>query len=265
LAIETLRIYLSIVAFIAGASLASFANCFAYRGARGQSAMRGRSACPACGHRLSALDLIPILSYALIEGRCRYCREKISPRYILTELTGGLYFISVLLVFGLSPETIAYMAAGVVLLIIALWDLDSMIIPDRCIIALIAIYIGLSISLGGGLSAIATRLLLGLGSGLLASIPILILVLIMDRLLKKESMGGGDIKLLFALGLYLEPATVLLLIAVSSFIGIFFGLAMKRRSKEQAFPFGPAICLAFWPVLLWGKSAVDAYLALFAL
>ena len=99
-----ITIYFSILAFALGAVFGSFLNCAAWRIAHGESFLHGRSHCTSCGHALSALDLVPIFSWLFLGGKCRYCKTKISARYMLTELFFGIISLLSLFRWNLSPE-----------------------------------------------------------------------------------------------------------------------------------------------------------------
>ncbi len=259
-------LYYVAIFFILGAVFGSFINCMAWRVAHGESVSKGRSHCAVCGHTLSPLDLIPIVSYLLLKGRCRYCHEKISPRYMLTELFMGLGFVICLLRFGISIDTLRALIVLCILLAISLVDLDVYLIPDRFVVALIMTWIltlpfvhadGVLVMAGGG-ALLRTMAIRGLIGGLAIGGGILVLSLIMDKVLGKESLGGGDVKLLFAAGLYLGAAGGLLCLIVSSIVGLIFVAA--RRSKQ--IPFGPSIALAWMICLLWGEPVIKWYMSL---
>ena len=105
-----LLVYVLVLAFITGSVLGSFINCFAWRIVHHEKITRGRSHCAVCGHTLGALDLIPVFSYIFLKGRCRYCHEKISPRYFLVETALGLLFVSAVCVQGVTFNTLVTMA-----------------------------------------------------------------------------------------------------------------------------------------------------------
>ena len=253
LQIPAFAAFLLLLTFLLGAVLGSFANCMAWRIARGEDFVHGRSHCPVCGHVLAARDLIPVLSYLMQRGRCRYCGAKLSRRYLLTELGTGLLFVLLLLRYGVSWAALQNSLLAVLLLAIALVDWDCMLIPNGLIVA------GIGNRL---LFALLSResLLACLGNGLLIAVPLLLLVLLLDRLLGRESMGGGDVKLFFMLALYFDWRCSLLLLLLSCILGIFFALRMREKG---AFPFGPAIAAAAVLCLFFAEPVVGLYLRVF--
>lgn len=256
ISVSALTVVLLLLTFLLGAVLGSFANCMAWRIARGEDFVHGRSHCPACGHMLAARDLIPVLSYLMQRGRCRYCKAQLSRRYLLTELGMGLVFVLLFLRYGASWAALQNALLVVLLLAIALVDLDCMLIPNGLILA------GIGNRL---LFALLSRenVLVCLGNGLLVAVPLLLLVLLLDRLLGRESMGGGDVKLFFMLALYFDWRCSLLLLLLSCLFGIFFALGMQKKAEGAAFPFGPAIAAAAVLCLFFAEPAVRLYLRVF--
>ena len=251
-----LIIYVSFILFILGTILGSFINCVAGRIVEGKDWIRGKSICENCKHELGPLDLIPVLSYIFLKGKCRYCGTKLSPRYMFTELLLGVCFV---LCF-LSRKTIDYtlvrnLILTVILLGISLVDLDSYIIPDGFIVAGILNWL-VSIFFAADKK---TYVLSGFFGAFVISGSVLVLSLIMDRILGKESLGGGDIKLLFMVCLYTGPYKGLFLLFLSCVIGLFFVLLLKK----EKIPFGPSISMAAFVVMLCGDFILKWYLSLF--
>lgn len=243
-----------------GLVMGSFLHCWAYRFARAQSAIKGRSSCPACGKVLGPAELIPVFSYIIQKGRCRSCGVRLSSRYLLAELLCGAYFASVVWRFDLTPEALKYLVSGTLLFCIAWVDWDIHQIPDRLVLGLLVNLAAFTVAAGG---RVGENLLSGLVAGLSVSLPLFILVVIMDRLTGRESMGGGDIKLLFAVGMYFSWQANLLLILTACILGIILSPALRRNSPDaddpKAFPFGPAIVVSYWFVLLWSEPVTKWY------
>ena len=221
-------VYLIFLVFLCGACGGSFVNCAASRRVRGEKLARGRSHCMACGHTLGVRDLAPIVSWLCLRGKCRFCGEKISARYPLTEPLLALAFTAATMEIPDLP-----LAFGALL-----WAVCLPLEPDPL-----------------------KSLMRGFLGGLLPGGLLLLFVLLMDKLMKRETMGGGDIKLFAMLGLYAGPAADLVLVLASCLLGLVFGRVRARRG--QPFPFGPAIAAAAVPALLWGPALVEWYLGLF--
>lgn len=251
-----MTVYILVFAGILGAVFGSFINCMAWRIAHGESVWKGRSHCAVCNHVLGAADLVPVFGYLFRRGRCHYCGEKISPRYMFTELGMAVVFVSITARFDVSFITLRYLALACILLGLALVDLEIYEIPDSFIIAGI-VWWTFTLPLVGG------DLLTGVKEGLIGAIAIgggmLVLSLIFDKVLKKESLGGGDIKLFFMVGLYLGALGGLLNLILSCVLGLVFVVVLKKNK----IPFGPAIALSTWITILAGEYVIQWYVGLF--
>lgn len=249
-----LTAYVLTLAALLGAVFGSFINCLAYRLAHGQSVMKGRSRCTSCGHELGAADLVPVFSYIFLRGKCRYCGEKLSPRYFITEIMLAAAFLIIVYKFDVSLVALEYLVLVCLLLGASLVDLEIYEIPDRFIICGIVNWlIFLPLTGWQWKSGLLGAFIIGSGMLLLSSV--------FDKITGKESLGGGDIKLFFMTGLYLGPAVGLFNLILSCIAGIFFVIVMKQKR----IPFGPAISLAVFVSLIIGTEAVDWYLGLFYL
>ena len=252
-------VYLCALAAVLGLVMGSALNCLAMRIVAGECwSGNSRSACPKCGHTLSALELIPLVSWLIQGGKCRHCKAPISIRYPLTEAILAAVFVAMLLKFGLTAELLSALVFAGCLLCLSLVDLDTQIIPDRFILIPIVVRAA-QLLFTGGFSA-----LLGASvPGFIIAGAVLLLSLIMDKVLKKDTMGGGDIKLLFVIGLYLTLPECLLMVMLSCVIGIVMAAILMRVDSETAFPFGPALSIAAVLTMLVGSPIVNWYLSLF--
>lgn len=181
-----LTIYILTLTFILGASLGSFVCCLAGRMLEGTSVLWGRSHCDACGHTLGVPDLIPILSWLLLRGRCRYCREKIQTEAIWAELISGIACCLVIYRYDISVLALRGILLYMVLLCLTLTDLKAYIIPDRLQAAGILIFLGTAVFLPEPVSMIFRGGLLGLG----ISVSMLAFSMLFDRVTGQESLGA---------------------------------------------------------------------------
>ena len=252
-----IALYGGVLAGVLGAVLGSFLNCAAGRMARGESFLRGRSHCMSCGHELGARDLIPVVSWVLSRGRCRYCGEKVSARYPLTELAFGAITLACLLRFDLTVLGLRNWAFLGCLFCLALVDWESRIIPDGCHVFNLAVWVLALPFLGWSWQQIGLRVLAGVifGGGLLG------ISLVMDKLLGRDSLGGGDIKLVAVIGLYLGAVGTLFTVILACVLGLLLAAA-RRGSEEKSIPFGPALAAAAGTMLLFGQGPVEWYKAL---
>lgn len=251
-------IFFAVMAACFGAVMGSFLNCAAMRIVRGESFISGHSRCPACGHPLGARELIPVLSWLFQRGRCRWCGAKVSVRYPLTELVGALMTVMCLTRFGLTVLCLRNYVFLCCLFLLTLTDLEAMIIPDGCHIAsVIAWMAALPFLFTGwrdvGLSALSALIY---GGGILG------ISMILDRVMGRETMGGGDIKLFAVTGLYLGIVGTLFAVVIACVAGLLMGRLIRRGDGEKAFPFGPAIALAAAVMLLYGQPLVQWYQSL---
>ena len=247
------------VAALLGAVMGSFLNCAAWRIAHGESFVRGHSRCPACGHALGARELIPVLSWALQRGRCRWCGGKISIRYPLTELGFALVTVLCLLRFDLTVLCLRNYVFLCCLFLLTLTDLEAMVIPDGCHIAAAAAWVAALPFAFPGWGQVGLSVLAGVafGGGLLG------VSLVLDKLLGRDTLGGGDIKLFAVVGLYLGFIGTLFALVIACFAGLLPRM-LPRRENGREFPFGPAIALAAAAMLLYGEPLVAWYAGLLA-
>ncbi len=253
----TALVYLIVLCVILGLCMGSALNCLAWRIAHKKSWSKGKSICPDCRHVLHTLDLIPLFSWIFLKGKCRYCGKKIPLRYPLSELGLAVIFVAVFLRYGFTFYTIDILVLVSCLFTLSLIDLDTMTIPDRFIIIPAAFQLIYAFAYGGFGSVWYC-----LWHALILGGAVLLISLFMDKVLKKESMGGGDIKLLFMLGLFLDLPECLLLLVCACLFGLIMSLILKR-SGGKAFPFGPALSLGMLFTLLCGEAFINWYLGLF--
>lgn len=256
--------YFIILTFITGAAGGSFINCLSWRLIHGEQVTGGRSHCTDCGHVLGVLDLIPVLSWIFLRGRCRYCKASISSRYIWTEVLMGIVAVSLLFRYNLSLKTIFYLVFAFILLGESLTDLEIYEIPDGFHLAAV---IWWCLYLPFSRQPLSVRLTEGVLGGSIIAGGLLLITMVLDRILGKESMGGADIKLFFVTGLYLGILGNLLNLIVSCIIGLFFAvLSFRSRKKKEdpsLIPFAPAIAAGTWFCLLYGEGIITWYIRFF--
>ena len=136
-----LTVYCCLLAALLGACMGSFLNCAAWRIVHGESVLRGRSHCDACGHVLAVRDLIPVVSYLAAHGRCRYCGAKLSRRHVLAEAVSALVFVTLLLHYDISLQALEGWCVAGILLACSFADLEGYIIPDRFIAVGVVLFI----------------------------------------------------------------------------------------------------------------------------
>jgi leader peptidase (prepilin peptidase)/N-methyltransferase len=249
------------IVFIFGLCIGSFLNVCIYRMGREESVVWPASHCPKCSKPIRGRDNIPLLSYLLLRGRCRDCGQKISARYFFVELLTGLLFVALYRRFGGVPLTGAYAILVSGLIVATFVDFDFRIIPDE--ISLGGILVGLVFSVAYPLLHNTGHHLLGLREsvlGILAGGGVLwILGCLGDFIFKKESMGGGDVKLLAMIGAFLGWQTALLTLPVASLIGAVVGVIIKLRTKESVIAFGPYLAMGAVICIFWSTTIIDLF------
>lgn len=238
-------IYYSIVFFVFGLMFGSFYNVVGYRLPKKESLAFPSSHCTVCNHKLSPFELIPVLSFLFLGGKCRKCKTKISWYYTIFELFTGLLFLLSYLKFGLTPNFFISIVLSSILVIVIISDYKYYIIPDEIIIVgVLLLMIGKF--LAGGFETSTFELIsafsslgLSLIHGFLSFIIMYLIKLLGDFLFKKESMGGGDIKLMFVIGMALSFPLSIFSIFVASFIALPIAIMLTKKNSENIVPFGP--------------------------
>ncbi len=234
-----------ILVFIIGTVFGSFYNVVGYRLPKGESIVMPPSHCPNCNTRLGVLELFPVISYIIQKGKCKHCKVKISPFYIIFELLTGLLFLLSYISFGASLELIIALTFISMLIIIVVSDYNYMIICDEVLI-FFGIILCAEIFMINGPEAFIKAIT----SGVLAFLTMFALKKFGDVIFKKESMGGGDIKLMFIFGLVLGYPMAILSIFLGSIIGLPISLIMLKKNTEHIIPFGPFLAAGAIIILL---------------
>ena len=240
-----MTIYYAIVFFIFGLLFGSFYNVVAYRIPKKESIVFPSSHCTTCGHKLTALELIPVISFLIQGGKCKHCGEKVSWFYTIFELLTGILFMLSYLIFGMSIELVISLIFVSICDITIISDYKYMVILDEVLlIGGIGIIICLFINNGiSNNSFVIIKALKETGINLLHGLGTFLTMYLIkkagDFIFKKESMGGGDIKLMAIFGLVLGYVNSLLSIALASFIGLPVTLFLMKAKKGEEVPFGP--------------------------
>jgi len=248
---------LSVFSIIFGAMVGSFLNVCIYRLPKEESIIWPRSHCPTCKKMIRFYDNIPLISYLLLRGRCRYCKGPISLQYPLVEGITALSSLFLIIKFGPSLSYLFYFAFVAALIAITVIDLYHQIIPDG--ISLPGIGVGLLASLVIPQITFFNSLmgiLLGGGS-------LFLVATLYEWIFKREGMGGGDVKLLAMIGAFLGWKAVILTILLSSLIGSTTGILimiLKGKDFKYAIPFGPFLSMGAVIALFYGENLIRWYL-----
>lgn len=248
---------MSLLIFLIGTIIGSFLNVCIYRIPENKSIAFPGSHCTYCSTPLRWYDLIPIISFLQLRGKCRYCGEKVSPRYPLIELISGIIYVLLYLNFGLNLDFIYYGFLISVLLVIFFIDIDHMIIPNILVI-IILIWDILFKLIDYFLFNIPLNPINHLGA-LLFGMVLFLLIFV----LSKGGMGGGDIKLIGVFGFILGFPRIFLSIFLSSVLGgiiSIFLLILKIKTRKDPIAFGPFLILGFLVSIFWGYEVIYWYI-----
>ena len=274
-----------VVLFFFGLCVGSFLNVLIERLPKGEGIVRGRSYCPKCGHALAWCDLVPLLSFVLLKGRCRYCGQKISWQYPLVELATGLLFASS--IYDLRV-TVYVLLSTVFLLPIFVIDLKHGIIPDKIVFPAIltfsiiriieviyrifSLYRNLKGDIGGlGPYLLQTDFfknhafleLRPLLLTLVGSLVLYFLFFFLHRIFKGRAMGGGDVKLALLVGLIAGWPNMIAAVFLSFLTGAMVSvilMVLKKKSFGETVPFGPFLVLGTYMALFGGDDIINWYL-----
>lgn len=243
----------SALAGLVGLMIGSFLNVCTLRWPEDESVVFPGSHCPKCGEPIRWYDNVPVLGYVLLRGRCRACREPISPQYPLVELATGLVWAGMFSYAGLSFEALRGTLLLTILFGIALTDARFYIIPDQFSLGGLVLGLGLAF-LPGGIDALDALIGAIVGFGLLGSVAV-----VGKWMLKKDAMGLGDIKMMAMVGAFLGWAGVLLTVFLGALLGaVIFG-PISYKTKKLV-PFGIFLAAAAAITYGFGSEIIDWYL-----
>ncbi|MBW1805533.1 MAG: prepilin peptidase [Deltaproteobacteria bacterium] len=250
---------MTVFSFLFGMILGSFLNVCIYRVPRKRSIVNPPSSCPQCGEGIRFYDNIPVISYIMLMGRCRNCRQSIPVQYPLVELIAGLLSLSLFTRYGLSSSYPLYLLFSLSLVVISFIDLQHKIIPD--VISLPGIVCGLAASIiFGQISWLDSLIGIIAGGGVLYLIAV-----IFERMTGKVGMGGGDIKLLAMIGAWMGWPALPFVVLISSLTGVIIGsvsLLLSRKGLRTRIPFGPFLAIGALAYLFFGRELVSWYFRL---
>lgn len=250
-----------IAAFVIGLLVGSFLNVCIWRLPREESVVRGRSRCPACGRTIPWYDNIPLLSFAWLGRRCRFCRAPISWRYPVVELLTGVVFAAVAARWGMTGPGLVYAAWLAALIVVSVIDAREQIIPDIITVPGTGLAVLASAcwpSLHGTSSPVAA-LVSSLHGALLGAGAIALMGMVGEFVFRKEAMGQGDVKLMALLGAILGGPRVLLAFFLAPILGSIVGLPLRILRKQELIPYGPFLSVAAVIALWWGEALLASY------
>ena len=221
-----------------------------------------RSRCGSCGHQITAMENIPLISYLVLGGKCSACKTSISPQYPLVEVFTGIVSVIIGWHFGVSLQTLAALFLSWGLIAASGIDIGHKLLPDS--ITLPLLWLGILLSFFNVFISLEDSVI-GAMAGYMSLWTVFILFKVVTG---KEGMGHGDFKLLAMLGAWLGWKPLLVVILTSSVVGATIGISMillKKTERGTQIPFGPYLAAAGWMTLLWGDELMHFYLSLFRL
>lgn len=251
----TIKIFI----FCLGASIGSFLNVCIFRLVKKESIVSPGSHCPHCKHPIRWYDNIPALSYLFLRGRCRDCAKPISFRYVVVELLTASMFLILFYRYDMTMFFWVYAALSASLIVVSFIDIDIREIPDEISISGVVIALILSV-IFPQLHGASTRTL-ALGYSVLGILvgggSIFITGIIGDAIFKKETMGGGDVKLMAMIGGLIGWKLALLTFFIAPFFGAIVGIILKVRKGESFIPYGPFLSLACFLSIFFGEKIIN--------
>ncbi len=251
-------LYYYIIYIIAGLLVGSFLNVVIFRLREAESLVFGSSKCQKCQTQIKAYDLVPVISFIILGGRCRACREKISIQYPIVEGLTALLFALSYYVYGLSWMSVLSAFTLSLLLVIVVFDLRELMVPE--VLSWLLFGMALIGMILLNYDKIGSVILGGLVSG-----GVIALLVFISR---GKWMGDGDIKIALAIGLFLSFPAAIFSVFASFISGAVVGtvlIAMKRKSGKDRLPFTPFLLFGLVASMLWGQRIIDWYLGRFIL
>lgn len=247
---DPLYLMILIIVCLYGLVIGSFLNVCIYRIPEGKTVVTERSHCMQCGYQLSWYDMIPVVSWLALRGRCRKCKARISAQYPLIEATNGILYVVVFLVCGVTWTSVVYCLLGSALIVLSVIDFKTYEIPFGINVFILVL---------GLIRTVSDRVdWLDHVIGLLAvSVPLGIILLVS----KGRAIGGGDVKLMAAAGLLLGWEKILLALIIGCIAGsVIHIIRMKAAGADRVLAMGPYLALGIFISALWGDSLISWYL-----
>ncbi len=264
-----LTAYIATIIFVFGAVIGSFLNVLIYRLPIGMDFKKGSSICPNCNHKLNWKDLFPLFSWIFLGGKCRYCKVPISKQYPIVEALNGItYVLSYIFlcggnaIEGLNLKLVGYMIVMSALIVVSWIDFKHQIIPDSLWIAILV----------GGVIIVADSLLTGefskawIISRVIGFFAVSGLFLLIGVLSGGRAMGGGDVKLMAAVGFVLGWKAVIIALFMSAVLGVLFSVVRRifvKTEMKGVIPFGPFLAMGSATCAFVGEPIFNAYLNMF--
>lgn len=247
-----MNVIIAIYIFIIGTIMGSFFNVVAHRLSNNESIIKPGSHCESCQHLLKWYELIPIISFLIQGGRCRQCHTKLSWWYPLIEIITGLFYLFSYLYFGLSTDFFISLVISSVLVITCITDFNYLIILDEPLVIGSILIIIITLITSGLVDTLIAIL-----SGLLLFFFMLLVKILGDKAFKRESLGGGDIKLSFFIGLSLGYKLAFVNLVLASFLTLPIAFYYLVKYKDREVPFGPFLIISNFIIFVLASPILE--------
>lgn len=247
-----MNVIIAIYIFIIGTIMGSFFNVVAHRLSNNESIIKPSSHCESCQHLLKWYELIPIISFLIQGGRCRQCHTKLSWWYPLIEIITGLLYLFSYLYFGLSYEFFIALVIASILVITCITDFNYLLILDEPLIVGSIIIIIIKFLQGGIIDTLIAIL-----SGLFLFFFMLMVKILGDKAFKRESLGGGDIKLSFFIGLSLGYKLAFVNLVLASFLTLPVAFYYLIKYRDREVPFGPFLIISNFIIFVFASPILE--------
>lgn len=247
-----MNVIIAIYIFIIGTIMGSFFNVVAHRLSNNESIIKPGSHCESCQHLLKWYELIPIISFLIQGGRCRQCHTKLSWWYPLIEIITGLFYLFSYLYFGLSPDFFISLVISSVLVITCITDFNYLIILDEPLVIGSILIIIITLITSGLVDTLIAIL-----SGLLLFFFMLLVKILGDKAFKRESLGGGDIKLSFFIGLSLGYKLAFVNLVLASLLTLPIAFYYLVKYKDREVPFGPFLIISNFIIFVLASPILE--------
>lgn len=238
--------------FIIGSILASFIHVYVTRTLREESFIKPRSHCDKCKHPLKWYEMIPVFSYIFQRGKCNYCKEKIDKSSFISEIFTGLLFIVVYIVYGFSIKTLIGFVIVLVLISICISDFKEMVILDSTLavgIILLIILTYFDVGIKGWYSCFLYAIF--------AFVLMFLIKVLGDYFFRRDSLGGGDIKLAFLMGYVLPYQMFLISIVFGSLLALPYAFYINSSKENKELPFGPFLAMGLFLAFLFQNDIIS--------
>ncbi len=253
-----LNVFYSVIIIVFGILIGSFLNVCIYRIPKHENITTTRSHCMACGNVIKWYDLIPVLSFILLKGKCRFCKAKLSVQYPIVELLNGLLYCLIYYFMGSNIQSVLTAALTSALIVIAVIDWRTYEIP-----------FGLNVFIAAlGVAAVVVKLSNGDFTGtfdnIIGALSVSVFLLVIYLVTGGRGIGGGDIKLMAAAGLFLGWKRCILAFVIGCVLGsVIHLIRMKVSDTDHVLAFGPYLASGIFIASIWGDMIISAYLAAF--